>query len=158
MRNTVLLTGALVLLGCGASEVPYSLTARDSAAIAGVQARYVQGWLADDTAGVLATLDSGAVLLPPGHDPVIGHSAIRAFWWPEDGSHTRITGFTWDVTEVLGSQALAVARGVSTVRWLYEKDTVLSQQTVRNISLSVLTKDATGEWRIARQIWGPALK
>jgi ketosteroid isomerase-like protein len=158
MRKTVLLTWVLPILGCGASVSPHALSKSDSTVIAAVQARYVEAWLADDTTGVLATLDSGAVLLPPGRESVTGHSAIRAYWWPADGSHTRITGFTWDVTEVLGGPGLAVARGISTVSWSYAKDTVLSQQTVRNVSLSVLTKNDRGEWRIARQMWGPALK
>src|SRR5512134_2812134 len=96
--------------GCGSERPVAALKRGDSVAIAQVQAAYVQAWLADDTAGVLATLDSGAVLLPPGRLPVQGHAAIRAYWWPEDGSHTRITGFTWELTEVLGSGSLAVAR------------------------------------------------
>jgi hypothetical protein len=38
-----------------------ALSAADSTAIGGVQAAYVAAWLADDTAGVLATLDTTAV-------------------------------------------------------------------------------------------------
>jgi hypothetical protein len=86
-----------LLGGCRGSRIATSLPPQDSMAIAQVQAAYVRAWLADDTAGVLATLDTGAVLLPPGHRPVQRHTAIRAYWWPEDGSHTRITGFTWDM-------------------------------------------------------------
>jgi uncharacterized protein (TIGR02246 family) len=148
---------AVVLAGCGGDWGNVALSAADTSAIASLQARYVDTWLADDTVGVLATLDTDAVLLPPGRRPVEGHSAIRAYWWPDDGSHTRITAFTWQVTEVVGSGSMAVARGLSTVGWTYTKAGASSEQTVRNISLSVLRRDRRGEWRIARQMWGPAL-
>lgn len=148
----------VVIQGCTGRGLSPDFSNADSVGIAKVQAAYVGAWLADDTAGVLATLDTQAVLLPPGRQPVLGHRAIRAYWWPEDGSHTRIIGFTLDVTDILGSGGLAVARGLSTVTWTFVKDSVRSEQTVRNISLSVLGRSPSGEWRIVRQMWGPALQ
>jgi ketosteroid isomerase-like protein len=118
----------------------------------------VQAWLANDTAGVLATLDTAAVLLPPGQLSVSGHSAIRAFWWPTDGSHTTITAFDWSVDELAGTPKLAYTRGVSTLAWRYERDTVRSEQSTRNMSLTILAPGADGQWRILRQMWGPALR
>jgi uncharacterized protein (TIGR02246 family) len=125
--------------------------------VAAVRDAYVRAWLTDDTAGVLATLESDAVLLPPGRLAIEGQAAIRAYWWPRDGSNTRITEFTWDLDDVFGSGNLAVARGRSSVGWSYSKDTVRNTQTARNVSLSVLTRGPDGQWRIARQMWGPAL-
>ena len=133
------------------------LTARDSTAIDAVRVDYVRAWLADDTSGVLATLDSGAVLLPPGRLPVKGRQAIRAFWWPTDGSRTTITEFDWTLEEVGGTPQLAFSRGISTVAWRYEKDTVLVEQTTRNTNLTILSRGADGRWRILRQMWGPPL-
>jgi uncharacterized protein (TIGR02246 family) len=135
-----------------------SLTSRDSGAIEAVRAAYVRAWLEDDTAGVLATLDSSAVLLPPGRLPVAGHAAIRAFWWPADGSRTTITAFDWSVDELAGTRELAYTRGVSSVGWRYEKDSVRSEQTTRSVSLTLLARGADGKWRILRQMWGPPLK
>jgi uncharacterized protein (TIGR02246 family) len=143
---------------CGARNQAQPLTSRDSSAIEAVQAAYVRAWLEDDTSGVLATLDSAAVLLPPGRLPVAGHRAIRAFWWPADGSHTTITAFDWTVDEVAGTPELAYARGVSTVAWRYEKDTVRSEQSTRSVSLTILSPGADGQWRILRQMWGPPLR
>jgi ketosteroid isomerase-like protein len=118
----------------------------------------VHAWLADDTAGVLATLDTSAVLLPPGQLPVTGHRAIRAFWWPADGSRTTITAFEWSADEMGGTPELAYTRGVSSLAWRYEKDTVRSEQTTRNMSLTLFAPSADGRWRILRQMWGPALR
>lgn len=151
------LFSACIIGSCGRTA-PAALSSADSAAIAGVQEAYVRAWLADDTAGVLATLEADAILLPPGREPVVGQEAIRAHWWPTDGSTTRITGFTLETAEVLGGGGVAVARGLSTVSWRYQKDTVRSEQTVQNISLSVLRRSPAGDWRIARQMWGPALR
>jgi ketosteroid isomerase-like protein len=140
------------------TDQPRPLTTRDSSAIEAVRAAYVRAWLEDDTAAVLATLDSSAVLLPPGRLAVAGHDAIRAFWWPTDGSRTSITSFTWTVHELAGTPELAYIRGVSTVGWRYEKDTVRSEQSSRSVSLTILVPGADGQWRILRQMWGPPLR
>jgi uncharacterized protein (TIGR02246 family) len=134
------------------------LTARDSSAIRAVQAEYVRAWIADDTTGVLATLDSAAVLLPPGRSPVKGHRAIREFWWPSDGSRTTITQLDWNLEELAGTPPLAFSRGISTVAWRYQKDTVRSEQSSRSTNLTILTRGADGQWRILRQMWGPPLR
>jgi ketosteroid isomerase-like protein len=118
---------------------------------------YVRAWLADDTAGVLATLDSAAVLLPPGSLPVKGQGAIRAYWWPTDGSRTTITLLDWTLEELAGTPGLAFSRGMSTVGWRYQKDTVRSEQTSRSTNLTIFTHGTDGRWRILRQMWGPPL-
>ena len=147
------------LLACqDSTRHPASLTGQDSAAIESLRVEYVRAWLQDDTTGVLATLDSGAVLLPPGQLPVKGSAAIRAFWWPTDGSRTTITDFEWTVDELEGTPELAYTRGVSTVGWRYQKDTVRSEQSSRSVSLTILAPGADGRWRLVRQMWGPPLR
>ncbi|MDQ6871859.1 MAG: hypothetical protein M3037_07565, partial [Gemmatimonadota bacterium] len=70
------------------------LTAADERAIRAVDSAYVTAWLGDDTTAVLATLAPDAILMPAGQHPLAGTDAIRGFWWPVDGSHTRILTFT----------------------------------------------------------------
>jgi uncharacterized protein (TIGR02246 family) len=147
-----------LVLACGEdTNLAHRLTARDSSDIQAVQSAYVRAWLADDTSGVLATLDTSAVLLPPGRLPVKGEREIRAYWWPTDGSRTTITAFDWDLEELAGTPELAFTRGVSTVAWRYEKDTVRAEQTTRSTNLTILSRGADGRWRILRQMWGPPL-
>jgi ketosteroid isomerase-like protein len=146
----------LALPACRAAGAG-TLTARDSMAIDSVRAEYVRAWLADDTAGVLSTLHPEAMLLPPGRLPVEGEEAIRGFWWPTDGSRTTITRFEWSLDELRGTRGLAYTRGISTLGWRYEKDTVRVEQVGRNVSLTILTRDRNGRWRILRQMWGPPL-
>jgi len=158
-REGFLIGVALALLpGCKmVGQHDLALTDQDSSAIEAVRAEYVRAWLADDTLGVLATLDSEAVLLPPGRLPVKGHGEIRAYWWPRDGSHTTITAFDWTVDEVTGTPELAFSRGISSVAWRYEKDTTRSEQTSRTTNLTILRRGPDGRWRILRQMWGPPL-
>ncbi len=151
---------AALVVPCFACAVPSSsasLSAADSTAIRGVQAAYVSAWLADDTSGVLATLDSAAVLLPPTRAPVTGAKDIREFWWPSDGSRTRITSFDWTIEEVGGTEQLAYTRGVSRLSWTYDKDTVHQVSTSHNSNLTILRRGADGRWRIARQMWSTSL-
>jgi uncharacterized protein (TIGR02246 family) len=154
----LLLLSLGLVLACDRDPTPgRGLTARDSTNIEAVRAAYVEAWLADDTSGVLATLDAGAVLLPPGRLPLEGEQEIRAFWWPNDGSRTTITSFEWTLDEMVGTGELAFTRGISTLQWRYVKDTVRAEQTTRSTNLTILARGADGRWRILRQMWGPPL-
>ena len=68
-----------------------ALTEQDRAEIRALDARFVRGWLDDDEGAVLSVYAPDAILFPPGTTPLDGLVAIRAFWWPTDGSRTRIT-------------------------------------------------------------------
>ena len=155
---SLLLLSLGAVLACGENtNSGRGLTARDSSDIEAVRAAYVQAWLADDTSAVLATLDTAAMLLPPGRLPLKGEREICAFWWPSDGSRTTITAFDWTLDEMVGTREMAFTRGISTVEWRYEKDTVRAQQTTRSTTLTILVRGTDGRWRILRQMWGPPL-
>lgn len=151
------LIAVIGLSGCATSASTITLSVADSSAIRATQAEYVRAWIADDTAAVLRTLTSDAMLIPPRGLPVQGDSAIRAYWWPQDGSRTKITGFTWDIDEVSGQTTHAYTRGLSTVAWTYDKDTLHQSSSSRSVNLTLMRKEADGRWLISRQMWGPAL-
>jgi len=133
------------------------LTGADSAAIAALQNRYVAAWLADDTAAVLALFENDAMILPPGRQPVRGVDSIRAYWWPTDGSTTRILSFAWKPGDISGTDRLAFSHGQSELRWRYTKGGSTSESSSRSVNLSVFRRAPSGEWHIARQMWGPPL-
>ena len=130
-----------------------TLTDREHAAIRALDTAFVQAWLRDDTAAVLRLFHPNAVLLPPGAEPVEGLPALRAYWWPTDGSHTRITSFTREITEIGGTPELAYFRGPATLAWVYRNAGKESAQTSRSTDLVLVTPDASGAWRILRQMW-----
>jgi uncharacterized protein (TIGR02246 family) len=156
-RNHFHVIAVLALAACRTPDASGALSAADSTAIRTTQAEYVRAWLADDTAAVLATLSRDALLLPPRGLPVKGDSAIRAYWWPADGSRTKITSFNWDVEEVSGTPSLAYTRGQSALAWTYDKDTLHQVSSSKSINLTLFRREADGSWRIARQMWGPPL-
>src|ERR1051325_3053495 len=114
-----------LLAGCSAKDREVSqatpLTAADSRAIRSVDSAYVAAWLRDDTAGVLATLAPDAILMPAGQHPLVGASEIRAFWWPQDGSHTKILTFVRQLDELDGRGDVAWTRGTDTLTFTYAK-------------------------------------
>ena len=133
-----------------------SLTDADRAGIHALDTAFVQAWLRDDTAAVLRLFAPMAVLLPPGGKPVEGVAAIRAYWWPTDGSHTKITAFTRDASDIGGKDDFAYFRGAATLGWVYTgKDGKQSAQTSRSTDLVLVARDSSGQWRIVRQIWNP---
>jgi ketosteroid isomerase-like protein len=92
--------------------------------------------------------------MPPGSPTVTGVAAIRAFWWPTDGSHTRITSFVRTIAEIDGGGTFAYVRGTGTLGWTYAKQGEQPKaQTSRSNDLMIYARDATGQWRVTRQIW-----
>ena len=154
----------LTLLGIinscvGARSSPGDVvTASDSSAIARVKDLYVQAWLADDTAAVLALFAPDGLIVPPGKSALVGHDAIRDHWWPRDGSTTKLHAFRWTADQLLGADSLAVTRGESFVVWEYRNGNSVSIDSSRSADLTVLKKSADGRWYIVQQAWGPALK
>jgi ketosteroid isomerase-like protein len=146
----------VVVVSACAAPAASRFSAADSAAVRAAQDAFVDAWLRDDTTGVLALLDTGAVLLPAGRKAIGGHANVRGYWWPNDGSRTRITRFDWTADEVSGSGSLAYIRGISNLAWTYDKDTVHQSMTARSQSLVLLRRAPDGRWLIWRQMWSPA--
>ena len=154
-RWAVSFAAAFFLWSCTRGPNTATLTAADSMALRGVDQAYVEAWLADDTAAVLATLTPDAVLMPAGGRPLATPEAIRDFWWPRDGSHTRVTQYTTSIDEIAGTQDVAYMRGTGRLTFVYVKDTLRVEQTNQNMTLTVLGRAADGGWRIRRRMWGP---
>lgn len=130
------------------------LSAADRAAILAIDSAFVAAWLADDTTKVLSLFAPDAELIPPGAPPVRGLEAIRRYWWPADGSRTRITRFTRSVDELDGTNALAYLRGTGALAWTYAKGAApATSQSSRSTDFIVYKKDADGRWRVSRQMW-----
>ncbi|HEX6315135.1 MAG TPA: nuclear transport factor 2 family protein [Gemmatimonadaceae bacterium] len=154
LNASILVTAlfAPVLTSCTARQIGASTNAR--AQVLALEEAYRRAWLANDSSAVMATLDRGAVLMPAGANPLVGDSAIRAYWWPADGSRSTITGYDIRVDEVDVTDHLAYLRGRSKLLFIY-RDPAGSVSRVQSeaVHLSVARRDARGEWRIARRAW-----
>ena len=151
--QAILIVGLLVSCTPGTNTPDEGLTASDQVAIRSLDSTFVQGWLRDDTTAVLSVFRPDAVLLPPGSQPIAGPAAIRAYWWPTDGSHTRITTFERHIAEIAGTKGLAFIRGTAALGWEYSKAGLSQAQTSRSTDLILVAPDSAGHWRVVRQMW-----
>lgn len=150
----LVVAAAFSAAGCGGASVATGeLTAADRAAIMRLDSTFVQGWLRDDTTAALSIWAPDAVLHPPNSQPVTGVAAIRAYWWPTDGSTTKITKFDRQIDEVEGSHDVAYIRGRSALGWVYTKAGKSQAQTGRSASLMIARRDSSGAWKITRSVW-----
>lgn len=153
-----ILTSCL-LSACGTRDTAggLGLTSEDQAAIRALDSTFVQGWLRDDTTAVLSVFRADAVLLPPGSPAVSGLAGIRSFWWPTDGTHTRITSFDRRIIEIEGTKRLAYIRGTAALGWTVRRDSTKDgnavSQSSRSADLILVAPDSAGRWRVVRQMW-----
>ena len=118
-------------------------------------AAYVKAWLNNDRAAVLATLADDAILMPAGQYPLKNRDEINRFWWPADGSTTRILVFERVIDELTVEGNLAMVRGSDSVTFEYGKaGAAVSKQTSRSMTLAIYRLQSNGSWRISRMMWG----
>ena len=145
---------AFPIAACSRAETrPAPLSDRDRAAIRANDSAYVGAWIRDDTTGVLATLTTDPILIPGGFEPLRGLSAVKGFWWPSDGSHTKVTAFARTVEEIDGAGDVAFVRGADSLRFTYTKGTNAQSSATRSVTLAVVRRQADGTWKIARMLW-----
>jgi uncharacterized protein (TIGR02246 family) len=130
-----------------------SLGDADRAQIRALDSMFVHAWLRDDTAGVLRLFADDAVLVPPNGAPVFGRTAIRGWWWPLDGSRTRILSFDRQVAEINGTHDLAFMRGTANLGWTYQKNGRTTRQSSHSNDVILFARTSDGTWKIIRQIW-----
>lgn len=136
------------------AAAPVDLTSADRAAIATNDSAYVTAWLRDDTTAVMAAFEAQPVLIPGGLAPLVGRDAAHAFWWPTDGTHTKVTYFGRSIDEIGGSGSVGFIRGTDSLRFIYAaKDGKSSEQGLRSTTLAVVRRQPDGRWQIARMSW-----
>ena len=141
-----------VLAACATGQGGF--TAADEANVRALEEAYRTGWLANDSVAVMATLAEDAVLMPAGVEPLVGDSAIRSYWWPNDGSETTVKSYEITVDEVEGDGDLAYLRGRGSLEFRYRDAAgTVSDLTSEAVHLSVAERGQEGRWLISRRAW-----
>jgi ketosteroid isomerase-like protein len=145
----LLLIGSLV--ACAEDDADeYLLSANHLAAIQQAHFAYRDGWRANDSAAVMASLTTDAVLMPHHGDPVVaGADAIRELWWPPDSPAATVTAFETTVDEVDGSGDVGYLRGTFSLSFEYGGQTYTNGGNFMEIT----HKQENGEWLISHRIW-----
>jgi uncharacterized protein (TIGR02246 family) len=142
------------------ADTPGRLSDADRVAVRKAVDAYRDAWLTNDPSAVMSTLTADAVLMPAhARQPIVGRSAIRAFWFPPDGPATVVTAFDTTVDEIEGSGEVAYARGSHVLQFRIGAltDTAAAVQTVRGAYLMVLNRQTDGRWLISRRMWDDRL-
>lgn len=126
----------------------------EAAAIRRAGEAYVEAWVANDRASVLATLADDAVLLPAhGRPAVVGKPAIEAFWWPP-GPPATVEAFSSTVDEAGAEGGVGWSRGSFELTFTWQGRTT----TQRGTFLMLFRREADGAWRITHRMWDDALR
>src|SRR5262249_49673958 len=138
-----------------AAVTPPAFSSKDSAAVLATDSAYVHAWLRDDTTAILNTLAPEAVLMPAGVHPLGSDDAIQAFWWPSNGTRTRVIAFTRTIDEIYGVANLAYVRGTDSVAFTVEPDAAHRVQSIHSMTLTIYRRQSNGSWLMSRMMWGP---
>lgn len=145
-------------LGIGCRSGPANSAALSDAtreAVRAVDSAYVRGWVANDPTAVMATLTTDAVIIPDGMAPIQGDSAVRAYWWPEDGSETRVIDYETTIQEVGGAGTTAYLRGTGRLSFDWRSDPSEEWQAYssRSVWLALLARGLDDRWRMTHRMW-----
>jgi len=156
MPKSGVISLALAVVACSRSPGDvHVFSAVDRAAVLTTDSAYVRAWLRNDTSAVLNTLAAEAVLMPAGVHPLGSDNAIQAFWWPDNGTHTRITAFTRTVDELRGAADFAYVRGTDSIAFVIDSGASHREQSIRSMTLAIYRRQWNGAWLISRMMWGP---
>ena len=149
----ILFSFLLVIPALAQESAPVTDADKDREILEAMQEQYRTGWLEMDAEKVLSLFEEGATLQPNRMKPITGMEAIRAFWFPEDGSVTTIHRFevTPIVLEVMDSLAVGTHR--SLLEWSYEKGDTKMGRLQQGINTVVFRRQADGSWKIWRRMW-----
>jgi uncharacterized protein (TIGR02246 family) len=145
LRTLLVLFAATASLPLAAADLP----SREAKEIRRVVQEYVDRWKTGDGSSVMELLTDDAVLLPHhGLAPVVGATAIRAWWWPSGATPTVLHHFEMQVDDVGGDAAIAFARGRQSLEWS------TGEKRSRNAgTFLMLFRKSGGRWRITHQMW-----
>jgi len=156
LRRITLLGATLLLptlaVAC-AAVAPWSQS--DSAAVTDVLARFRAGWLANDSAAVLARIADDMVLYVPGPVGTLrGKEAVRDYWFPPSGDTIYpIVRYETQDERVTGAGDIAIVEGRSILGWsLVVRGTTVSTTLNTSEFMTVLRRDGD-EWRITRNMF-----
>lgn len=147
MRSLLLFLFAACPLLAEASAPTASDPVRD------LEAAYVAAWISNDSAAVMATISRDAVIIPSRMKPIRGIEAIRAFWFPDDGSTTTVTSYQTRIEASRIDGSIGWAWGTGDLSFTWEKDGQRTSASQTSTFTMIAMREADGTWRIVHRMW-----
>lgn len=122
----------------------------DAAALRALDQAYASEWIEGDADGVMALFTEDATLVPHhGDTPIMGHEAIRAFWFNPDYPPTVIPEWTRHAEEIIVSGDVGIVRGRARLTWEYDG----TRTTIPEANYVVVAVRQPVGWRIRLLTW-----
>ncbi|HNR15277.1 MAG TPA: HIT domain-containing protein [Chitinophagaceae bacterium] len=135
---------------------PGSSYLREIDSVKAAYAAYYKAWLQNDSAAVMKTVDTTAVILPSPQQPIKGIDAIRKFWFPNDGSKFNVTKFDYTIDDFKFDTHSAYIMGHSSMSFISEKDGVKTvKENQQQYHTTYLQRQTDGRWLITSRVWSP---
>jgi histidine triad (HIT) family protein len=129
---------------------------RDIDSIKAAYAAYYKAWLQNDSTAVMKTVDTTAIILPSGQQPIKGVDAIRKFWFPNDGSKFMVTKFDYTIDDFKFDTHSAYVMGHSSMSFISEKDGIKTvKENQQQYHTTYLQRQTDGRWLITSRVWSP---
>ncbi len=158
LKTTLKLSiGLLILIlffSCGSQKSQdLTLSLEDQQQIRQISKSYTSGWLESDTSKVINLFADSATIIPSGLLPQKGKEAIYDFWWPNDGSKTRVFKYMIDILEIGGNANMAYSYENGHLGFEYENGDFQLQRDSESYAMTIYQKNASGDWKIIKRIW-----
>lgn len=141
----VLTIGLLAVTGCAPSEVE-----EDIAALRALDQAYASEWMDGDADSVMALFTEDATLVPHhGDAPIVGHEAIRQFWFDPSYPPTVVPAWTREAQEVIVSGDMGIVRGRARLTWEYDG----TRTTIPEGNYVMVGVRGPEGWRIRMLTW-----
>ncbi|WP_430966478.1 YybH family protein [Spongiimicrobium sp. 2-473A-2-J] len=114
---------------------------------------YVNGWIDNNEGQIMGLLEENARIQPNSLMPIEGKQQINAFWFPKDGSSTKINTFETEILNFQLLDTLAITTHSSLLDWTYKKDTLQFGRVQKGVNTTVYRKQGDGSWKIWRSMW-----
>lgn len=126
---------------------------KDESKIRSINKTYVEEWLKNNENGVMNLFTADASIAPSGMKTLKGANEIKSFWFPKDGSVTKILEFTNEIQNIHIDNDIAQTSSLSHLVWDYKKGNTYLKKEQWGFASTIYKKQADGEWKIIHQMW-----
>lgn len=122
----------------------------DIAALRALDQAYASEWLAGNAEGVMSLFTADAILVPHhGDTPIVGHAAIRNFWFNPKYPPTVVPSWTRDAEQILLFDDVGIVQGRARLSWEYDG----TRTTIPEGNYVLVAVRDTDRWRIRLLTW-----
>ena len=148
MRSLAFL--ALVVATAPLAKAQTESEQADITALRALDQAYASEWIEGDADGVMALFTEDATLVPHhGDAPIVGHRAIREFWFNPDYPPTVIPEWTRSGEEIIVSGDVGIVRGRARLVWEF----VGTRTTIPASNYVLIAVRQPDRWRIRMLTW-----